>query len=458
MPKKRHETSSSPIHYFGTDGIRGSANHYLTPDLMLRVGQAAGVFFQRGDYRHRVIIGKDTRRSGYMIENALVAGFTSMGMDVFLLGPMPTPALAMLTHSMRCDLGVMISASHNPYEDNGIKLFGPDGFKLSDTVEEQIENLIDSDLTPYLASPALLGKAKRLDDGQARYIEFAKRTVPRSFTLEGLRIVLDCAHGAGYKVAPQIFWELGAEVFPIGIEPDGFNINRNVGSTSPNALAEKVKAVGADLGIALDGDGDRLLIVDEKGDSVDGNHLLGCLAVCKKKEGTLLKETLVTTIMANLGLEHYLLSHGISMLRTAVGDRYVIEQMRAEGCNVGGEPSGHIIFTDHITTGDGIIAALQVLVALQATGQSMSMLTKTFNLMPQILKNIPYNPEKPPCLEHIHKLSEQAQQHLGEKGRLLIRASGTEPVIRIMGEGESHQAVCDVVDNTIEVLKQYITE
>ena len=343
--------------FFGTDGIRGRANSHITPELALKVGQAAGLVFQRGDHRHRVVIGKDTRLSGYMIETAMVAGFTSVGMDVLLLGPVPTPAVAMLTRSMRSDLGVMISASHNLFEDNGIKLFGPDGYKLSDEVEEEIEALLCADLGSRLSQSRELGRAKRVESVQARYIEFAKRTLPRNLSLEGLRIVVDCANGAAYKVAPEALWELGAEVFSIGVEPNGFNINQDVGSTAPEALAAKVREMRADIGIALDGDADRVLLVDERGHLVDGDQLMAVVAQSWKEDGRLARPGVVTTVMSNLGLERHLASIGLDMPRTAVGDRHVLEHMREHGYNLGGEQSGHIILSDYATTGDGLVAA-----------------------------------------------------------------------------------------------------
>ena len=358
--------------YFGTDGIRGRANGVITPDLAMRVGQATGIAFRRGEHRHRVVIGKDTRLSGYMIETALIAGFTSVGMDVLQLGPMPTPAVAMLTRSMRADLGVMISASHNPYEDNGIKLFGPDGYKLNDEVEAEITRLIDSDLGRQLSSSAMLGRAKRIDSAHARYIEFAKRTLPRNLGLDGLRIVLDCANGAAYKVAPEALWELGAEVITIGDDPDGFNINKDVGSTRPEALSSKVRELRADLGIALDGDADRVLIVDEHGQVVDGDQLMGVIARSWQEDGRLSAPGIVSTVMSNLGLERYLAGLGLSMARTAVGDRYVLEHMRAHGFNLGGEQSGHIILSDYGTTGDGLVAALQLLAVVKRQEKPVS--------------------------------------------------------------------------------------
>ncbi|OCC00511.1 phosphoglucosamine mutase, partial [Labrys sp. WJW] len=358
--------------YFGTDGIRGLANSVITPELAMKVGMAAGLAFQRGDHRHRVVIGKDTRLSGYMIENALVTGFTAVGVDVMLLGPMPTPAVAMLTNSLRCDIGVMISASHNPYEDNGIKLFGPDGFKLSDETERAIEALIDTNLSSRLAGSRDLGRARRIDDVHARYIEFAKRTLPRGLRLDGLRVVLDCANGAAYKVAPEALWELGADVITIGVEPDGFNINRDVGSTAPRALAQKVRDLRGDIGIALDGDADRVLMVDEKGHVIDGDQLMAVVASDWKDEGKLTQPGIVATVMSNLGLERYLGGLGLQLERTAVGDRYVLERMRAQGYNVGGEQSGHIILSDFATTGDGLVAALQVLAVLKKADRPVS--------------------------------------------------------------------------------------
>ena len=347
--------------HFGTDGIRGRANSQITAEVALKVGQAAGVAFRRGEHRHRVVIGKDTRLSSYMIEYALVAGFTSVGVDVLLLGPVSTPTVAMLTRSMRCDLGVMISASHNPYQDNGIKLFGPDGFKLSDEVEARIEALMDGDVAPLLARSPDLGRAKRVEDVQARYIEYAKRTLTRDVSLEGMRVVIDCANGAAYKVAPEALWELGAEVIKIGVEPNGLNINLDVGSTAPDALARKVREMRADVGIALDGDADRMIIIDEKGHLIDGDQVIAVVAESLRDEGRLAKPGIVGTVMSNLGLERHLASLGLVFERTAVGDRYVIERMREKGYNVGGEPTGHIMLSDYSTTGDGLVAALQVL-------------------------------------------------------------------------------------------------
>jgi len=425
--------------YFGTDGVRGRANATLTADLALRVGMAAGLTFQRGEYRHRVVIGKDTRLSGYMIENALVAGFTSVGMDVLLLGPVPTPAVGMLTRSMRADLGVMISASHNPYDDNGIKLFGPDGFKLSDEVEREIEGLIDEDMAKRLAKPAEIGRAKRLEGVHARYIEYAKRTLPRDQTFDGIRVVVDCANGAGYKVAPEALWELGADVVSIGVEPDGMNINRDVGSTSPAALSAKVREVRADIGIALVVDADRLMAVDAKS---------------FKEDGRLARSGLVATVMSNLGLERHLAGEGISLARTAVGDRYVLERMRADGYNVGGEQSGHIILSDYSTTGDGLVAALQVLAVVARRGKPVSEVCHRFDPLPQILKNVRYASGRPLEDEKVKIVIADAERRLANHGRLLIRPSGTEPVIRVMGEGDDRDLVENVVDDVIDVLQK----
>jgi phosphoglucosamine mutase len=438
--------------YFGTDGIRGRANGVITPDLALRVGQATGIAFRRGEHRHRVVIGKDTRLSGYMIENALVAGFTSVGMDVLLLGPMPTPAVAMLTRSMRADLGVMISASHNPYEDNGIKLFGPDGYKLSDEVEAEITRLIDSDLGRQLSSSAMLGRAKRIESAHARYIEFAKRTLPRNLGLDGLRIVLDCANGAAYKVAPEALWELGAEVITIGDEPDGFNINRDVGSTKPAALSQKVRELRADLGIALDGDADRVLIVDEQGQVVDGDQLMGVIARSWQEDGRLSAPGIVATVMSNLGLERYLAGLGLSLARTAVGDRYVLEHMRAHGFNLGGEQSGHIILSDYGTTGDGLVAALQLLAVVKRQEKPVSEVCHCFEPLPQILKNVRYKQGRPLEEKPVVSAIKAAEQLLGESGRLVIRPSGTEPVIRVMAEGDDRELVMRAVDEVVEAV------
>jgi len=438
--------------FFGTDGIRGLANKVITPDLALKVGQAAGLIFQNGDYRHRVVIGKDTRLSGYMIENALVAGFTSVGMDVLVLGPMPTPAVAMLTRSMRADLGVMISASHNLFEDNGIKLFGPQGFKLTDDVERQIEALIESDLSLKLARSSSLGRARRVDDVRARYVEFAKHTLPRNMSFEGMRVVIDCANGAAYKVAPEALWELGAEVFSVGVEPDGMNINREVGSTSPAALAQKVRELRADIGIALDGDADRVVIVDEHGRLVDGDQLMAVVAQDWNQDGRLSQPGIVATVMSNLGLERYLASIGLSLARTPVGDRYVLEHMRQHGYNVGGEQSGHVILSDYCTTGDGLVAAMQVMAVVKRRGKPVSEVCHAFDPLPQILKNVRFKGGKPLEQADVAKAIAAAKEKLGNDGRLVIRPSGTEPVIRVMAEGDDRQLVEQVVEDICEAV------
>jgi phosphoglucosamine mutase len=438
--------------YFGTDGIRGRANGIITADLALRVGQATGTAFRRGEHRHRVVIGKDTRLSGYMIETALVAGFTSVGMDVLLLGPMPTPAVAMLTRAMRADLGVMISASHNPYDDNGIKLFGPDGYKLTDELEHEIEKLIDGNVSKRLAKSADLGRAKRIDGVNDRYIEFAKRTLPRNMSLEGLRVVVDCANGAAYRVAPEALWELGAEVFTVGVEPDGFNINKDCGSTAPEALRRKVVEMRADVGVALDGDADRVMVVDERGRIVDGDQLMAVIAESWKEDDRLAKPGVVGTVMSNLGLERHLKGQGIELIRTPVGDRYVLEHMREHGYNLGGEPSGHIILSDYTTTGDGFVAALQVLAVVKKNNRPVSEVCHRFDPLPQILKNVRYRNGQP--LEHaeVRSAIADAEQRLGHQGRLIIRPSGTEPVIRVMGEGDDKVLVEEVVDGIVDAL------
>jgi len=438
--------------YFGTDGIRGRANGKITAEVALKVGQAAGLAFRNGDHRHRVVIGKDTRLSSYMIEYALVAGFTSVGVDVLLLGPVPTPAVAMLTRSMRSDLGVMISASHNPYEDNGIKLFGPDGFKLSDEVEGRIEALMDGDAATMLARSPDLGRAKRIDDVQARYIEYAKRTLSRDVSFEGLRVVVDCANGAAYKVAPEALWELGAEVIRIGVEPNGLNINLDVGSTAPEALARKVREMRADIGIALDGDADRMVIVDEKGHVVDGDQVIAVIAESWRDDGRLSRPGVVATVMSNLGLERYLSTLGLALERTAVGDRYVIERMREKGYNVGGEQSGHVIFSDYATTGDGLVSALQVLAVVRKVGRPVSEVCRRFEPLPQVLRNVRFNGGKP--LEHpaVTKVIAEATARLGDRGRLLVRPSGTEPVIRVMGEADDRALVDKLVGEVCDAV------
>ncbi len=438
--------------HFGTDGIRGLANAEITPELAMKVAQATGIIFHRGEHRHRAVIGKDTRLSGYMIENALVAGFTSVGIDVLLLGPMPTPAVAMLTHSMRADVGVMISASHNPYEDNGIKLFGPDGYKLSDAVEAKIEAMLDQPAALKLSKPADLGRAMRVEGDRARYIEFAKRTLLRTLSLDGLRIVVDCANGAAYKVAPEALWELGAEVISIGVEPDGFNINRSVGSTAPGALINKVREVRADIGIALDGDADRVIIVDETGKLVDGDQLMAAIAQSWKVDGRLSRPGIVATVMSNLGLERYLEGLGLSLARTAVGDRYVLEHMREQGFNLGGEQSGHIILLDHCTTGDGLVAALQLLAIVKREDKPVSQLCRRFEPLPQILKNVRLKAGRSLADTSVTAAIEDGREKLGKNGRLVVRASGTEPVIRVMGEGDDRDLLERIVDDICAAL------
>ncbi|MEQ1952741.1 phosphoglucosamine mutase [Mesorhizobium sp. CN2-181] len=441
--------------YFGTDGIRGRANkHPMTAEVAMKVGMAAGLSFQRGKHRHRVVLGKDTRLSGYMIENAMVAGFCAAGMDVFLLGPIPTPAVAMLARSLRADIGVMISASHNPYYDNGIKLFGPDGYKLSDEIEMRIESLLDSDVDIALADAEGLGRAKRVDGVHDRYIEFAKRTLPRSMSLAGLRIVIDCAHGAGYKVAPAALWELGAEVFTINNEPNGFNINQDCGSTHPASLAKKVHEVRADIGIALDGDADRMIIVDENGTVVDGDQIIALIAEAWQQNGRLAGGGVVTTIMSNLGLERFLTDRDLQLFRTQVGDRYVVEHMRAHGFNVGGEQSGHIILSDFSTTGDGLVSALQVLACIKRSNKPVSELCRKFEPVPQLLKNVRISGGKPLESTTVKAAIEDARSRLGKAGRLVIRPSGTEPLIRVMAEGDDRGLVEAVVDDLVGVISE----
>ncbi len=441
--------------YFGTDGIRGLANaHPMTSEVALRVGMAAGRMFTNGDHRHRVVIGKDTRLSGYMIESALVSGFTAVGMDVFQLGPMPTPAVAMLTRSLRADLGVMISASHNPYADNGIKLFGPDGYKLSDEMEARIETLMGERAEQLLVPSDRIGRATRIDSAQERYIEFAKRTLPRNIKFDGLRVVIDCAHGAGYRVAPLALWELGAEVIKIGVEPDGFNINKECGSTAPQALCEKVREVRADVGIALDGDADRVIIVDEKGHEVDGDQLMAVIAQSWQRRGRLAAGGIVATVMSNLGLERYLESLGLTMARTPVGDRYVVEHMRKHGYNVGGEQSGHIVLSDFTTTGDGLISALQILACVVQSEKPVSEVCNRFEPLPQILENVRYSEGRPLEEKIVREVIDEGRNRLGKSGRLVIRPSGTEPVIRVMAEGDDERLVSTVVGDIVEALKK----
>lgn len=432
---------------FGTDGIRGTANlDPMTAETALRLGQAAGLLFVRGDHRHQVIIGKDTRLSGYMIEPALVAGFIAAGMDVTLVGPLPTPAIAMLTRSLRADLGVMISASHNGFEDNGIKLFGPDGFKLSDETEIEIEALMASDMSHRMAASAHLGRASRLTDAAGRYIEGVKATFPRGLTLDGMRIVVDCANGAGYRVAPTVLWELGATVIQIGVSPDGVNINKGCGSTVPAALCAAVLEHGAHIGIALDGDADRVLIADEHGALVDGDQILALTAMSWQEQGRLRGGAVAATVMSNLGLERHLAANGIGLHRTRVGDRYVVERMRAEGLNLGGEQSGHIILSDFSTTGDGLVAALQVLAALASNPRPASVACRVFKPLPQKLRSVRFAGPSPLNDRRIIASIAAAEASLASSGRLLLRESGTEPVIRVMAEGEDPVLVSRVVD------------
>lgn len=439
---------------FGTDGIRGTANTSpMTAETALKVGMAAGKIFTRGDHRHRVVIGKDTRLSGYMIEPALVAGFTSVGMDVFLFGPLPTPAVAMLTRSLRADMGVMITASHNSFEDNGIKLFGPDGYKLSDEVEEQIEDLVHNGLESARVRPDSLGRVKRIEDAQARYIEFAKATFPRRLRLDGLKIVIDCANGSAYKVAPAVLWELGADVVPIGVAPNGFNINKGCGSTATEKMCETVRAEGADLGIALDGDADRVLIADETGKLVDGDQLMALIAKSWADTDRLSTKGIVSTVMSNLGLEHFLKDEGLELARTKVGDRSVVEHMRKHGFNVGGEQSGHIILSDFSTTGDGLIAALQVLSVVCRSGAKVSEACHLFDPYPQILENVRFNGGAPLEESLVKQAIADGESRLNGSGRLVIRKSGTEPLIRVMGEGDDEGLVKSVVGEICQAIE-----
>lgn len=437
--------------YFGTDGIRGRTNVApMTAEMAMKVGQAAGAHFLRGDHRHRVVIGKDTRLSGYMMESAMVAGFTSVGMDVVLLGPMPTPAVAMLTKELRADIGVMISASHNKFADNGIKLFGPDGYKLSDKDERAIEAFLDS--PPPLVDATKVGRAKRIDDARGRYIHFAKDTFPHHLRLDGLKVVVDCANGAGYAVAPDALWELGAEVIAIGTKPDGTNINEGCGSTAPQALQETVVASGAQVGLALDGDADRLIVVDEKGQIVDGDQLMALIALSQQARGTLKGGAVVATVMSNLGLERRLADEGLKLHRTAVGDRYVLEGMRETGCNVGGEQSGHIILSDYATTGDGLVAGLQVLAALVESGKPASEVMHLFDAVPQLLKNVRFAGGAPLDADSVKSVIAEAESELNGRGRLVIRKSGTEPLIRVMAEGDDPAMVERLVDRICEAV------
>ncbi|HXE85891.1 MAG TPA: phosphoglucosamine mutase [Hyphomicrobiaceae bacterium] len=441
--------------YFGTDGIRGLANrHPMTSEVALKVGMAAGKLFSKDDGRlHRVVIGKDTRLSGYMIESALMSGFTAVGMEVFLLGPMPTPAVAMLTRSLRADVGVMISASHNAYKDNGIKLFDPEGYKLSDEAEAEIEALMAADSATLLVHPDRIGRAWRLESARERYVEFVKRTLPREMRLNGLRVVIDCANGAAYQVAPAVLWEVGAEVVKIGVEPDGLNINAGCGSTAPETLCAKVREMRADIGIALDGDADRVVIVDEKGRIVDGDQIMAVIAESWHRTGKLAAGGVVATVMSNLGLERYLGGLGLKMERTPVGDRYVVEHMRKHGYNVGGEQSGHIVLSDHTTTGDGLIAALQVLAVVVGTGQPVSEVCKRFEPVPQLLQNVRYADGAPLEDATVKSAIDAGKVRLGQSGRLLVRPSGTESVIRVMAEGDDEVLVRQVVGDIAEAVR-----
>ncbi|MBU3029505.1 phosphoglucosamine mutase [Paracoccus marinaquae] len=440
---------------FGTDGVRGRANtHPMTAEMALRLGAAAGRYFRRdGRNRHQVVIGKDTRLSGYMLENALTAGLTSTGMNVLLLGPVPTPAVGYLTRSMRADLGIMISASHNPAEDNGIKFFGPDGFKLSDQAEAEIEAIVAGEIDP--AQPQNIGRAKRIDDGRGRYVEYAKTTFPAGLRLDGMKVVVDCAHGAAYRAAPEVLWELGADVVPLGVEPNGFNINDGVGSTHPEACAAAVVERGADLGISLDGDADRVILIDEKGRMADGDQIMALLASRWARQDRLKGGALVATVMSNLGLEHFLQGQGLRLERTRVGDRYVVERMRESGFNLGGEQSGHIVMTDYATTGDGLIAALQFLAAMTETGMTASSLARQFEPVPQLLKNVRYAVGADPLsVEAVRSVIADAEARLAGSGRVLIRKSGTEPLIRVMAEATDETVLHEVVDGIVAAVER----
>ena len=439
--------------YFGTDGVRGRANDgSMTADTVLKVGLAAGNLYKSGSHRHRVVIGKDTRLSGYMIEQALTAGLLAAGMDVFVLGPVPTPAVAMLTRSMRADLGIMISASHNPYHDNGIKIFGPDGYKLSDAQEEKIEAMLDDAALMKVAGPADIGRATRIEEARARYIEFAKYSFPEGMKLDGLRVVIDTAHGAAYKVAPTALWELGAEIFQIGHEPNGFNINEKCGSTAPEAMCAKVKELRADIGIALDGDADRVIIADERGQVVDGDQLMALIAHSWSQRGLLKGGGIVATVMSNLGLERYLSANKLTLARTKVGDRYVVEHMREHGFNIGGEQSGHIVLSDFSTTGDGLLAAMQVLAERVRSGRTVSEICSRFRPVPQVLKNVKFTTGRPLDDDEVKAAVAGAERRLGNSGRLLIRPSGTEPLIRVMAEGDDATLVHEIVEELCAVI------
>ncbi|MBL4721257.1 MAG: phosphoglucosamine mutase [Alphaproteobacteria bacterium] len=440
--------------YFGTDGIRGQANmEPITPATVLKLAMAAGRKFRRGDHRHLVVIGKDTRLSGYMLEPALAAGFISMGMDVHMVGPMPTPAVAMLTRSMRADLGVVISASHNAFQDNGIKLFGPDGYKLSDSDELEIESLMESG-NHELAAPGRLGRAKRLEDAPGRYIEFVKQSFPRGLRLDGLKIVVDCAHGAAYRVAPTVFHELGAEVIPIGVRPDGLNINKDCGATNTTLMREQVILHNADLGVALDGDADRMIIADEHGAIMDGDQIMALIASSWHEQGRLRGGGIVSTVMSNLGLERFLQSVGLTLIRTAVGDRYVVEKMRSDDYNVGGEQSGHIILSDFGTTGDGLLAALQVLAVVIQKQQRVSEVCRMFTPVPQLLRNVRFSGGEPLENEQVVASIKDGELKLGDTGRIVIRKSGTEPLIRVMAECDDQALVESVVSQIVDTIEK----
>lgn len=455
---KLENASKSKKKYFGTDGIRGKANAFpMTPDMVLKVAMAtASVLRKERDGKHmdRVVIGKDTRLSGYMLEQAMSAGFVAMGMDVILIGPIPTPGIAKLTRSLRADVGVMISASHNPYQDNGIKLFGPDGHKLADEIQDKIEEKIDSDLSSELVAPEDLGKASRLDDALGRYIESLKRSIPRRGTLEGLKVVVDCANGAAYKVAPQVLWELEVDVKAIGNTPDGRNINDGYGATATGRLQEAVVDTGADLGIALDGDADRLIMVDERGDKIDGDQLMAVLALWMKEEGTLKGGGLVSTVMSNLGLERLMQENGLELIRTQVGDRYVVEHMKKHGYNLGGEQSGHIVMSDFAQSGDGLLAALQILNIIKEKDKPVSEVLRLFDPLPQILKNVRYSGNNPLSNDTVQNEIKGAQERFNGSGRVLVRESGTEPVIRVMAEGDDSDKVETIVNDLCEVIEK----
>lgn len=455
---KMQNSNKSKKKYFGTDGIRGRANTYpMTAEIALKVSKATASVLRKargGKHMDRVVIGKDTRLSGYMLEQAMSAGFISMGMDVILVGPMPTPGVAKLTRSLRSDVGVMISASHNPYQDNGIKLFGPDGYKLADTIEAEIEQKIDADMTEEMVAPEDLGKASRLEDALGRYIESLKRSIPRRGSLEGLKVVVDCAHGAAYKVAPQVLWEMEVDVVSIGNSPDGRNINDGYGATATGRLQEAVVDHGADVGIALDGDADRLIMVNEKGDKIDGDQLMGALALYMRDQDLLRGGGLVATVMSNLGLERVMEANDLTLVRTAVGDRYVMEHMRKHGFNLGGEQSGHLILNDHATTGDGMLAALQVLNLIREKNKPASEVLKMFDPLPQLLKNVAYRGDNPLGLDLVQSEIEKAQKRFNGFGRVLVRASGTEPLIRVMAEGDDSNLVGEIVNDLCEVIEK----